>query len=122
MPALAVNSRTPANLLGATQSLTMGSPSDFELNSGAWAWQHTRDDSPAGLKGVNETLATLWKGRTGLEASGRGADESLRVIAGQPYGGLPASRSEEHTSEIQSLMRIPYAVFCLNKKTKDRKT
>src|SRR3546814_11554249 len=28
---------------------------------------------------------------TGLEASGRGADESLRVIAGQPYGGLPAS-------------------------------
>src|SRR3546814_3246191 len=91
MPALAVNSRTPANLLGATQSLTMGSPSDFELNSGAWAWQHTRDDSPAGLKGVNETLANLWKGRTGLEASGRGADESLRVIAGQPYGGLPAS-------------------------------
>src|SRR3546814_1708469 len=26
-------------------------------------------------------------------------------------------RSEEHTSEIQSLMRIPYAVFCLKKKT-----
>lgn len=91
MPALAVNSRTPANLLGSTDALTMGSPSDFALNSGAWAWQRTRDDSPAGLKGVNETLATLWKGRTGLEASGRGADESLRVIAGQPYGGLPAS-------------------------------
>src|SRR3546814_4029407 len=27
------------------------------------------------------------------------------------------SRSEEHTSEIQSLMRISYAVFCLKKKT-----
>src|SRR3546814_35318 len=27
------------------------------------------------------------------------------------------SRSEEHTSELQSLMRIPYAVFCLKKKT-----
>src|SRR3546814_8398967 len=26
------------------------------------------------------------------------------------------SRSEEHTSELQSLMRIPYAVFCLKKK------
>src|SRR3546814_3061443 len=26
-----------------------------------------------------------------------------------------ATRSEEHTSELQSLMRIPYAVFCLNK-------
>src|SRR3546814_10352768 len=28
-----------------------------------------------------------------------------------------ARRSEEHTSELQSLMRISYAVFCLNKKT-----
>src|SRR3546814_9764812 len=30
-----------------------------------------------------------------------------------------ATRSEEHTSELQSLMRISYAVFCLNKKNKD---
>src|SRR3546814_7264698 len=29
-------------------------------------------------------------------------------------------RSEEHTSELQSLMRISYAVFCLKKKTKQR--
>src|SRR3546814_8614522 len=29
----------------------------------------------------------------------------------------PAPRSEEHTSELQSLMRISYAVFCLKKKT-----
>src|SRR3546814_5312395 len=29
-----------------------------------------------------------------------------------------ARRSEEHTSELQSLMRISYAVFCLNKKKK----
>src|SRR3546814_1393645 len=29
---------------------------------------------------------------------------------------LPVSRSEEHTSELQSLMRISYAVFCLKKK------
>src|SRR3546814_2355232 len=29
-------------------------------------------------------------------------------------------RSEEHTSELQSLMRISYAVFCLKKKTKDQ--
>src|SRR3546814_2790019 len=32
-----------------------------------------------------------------------------------------ASRSEEHTSELQSLMRISYAVFCLNKKKKTNK-
>src|SRR3546814_9516368 len=31
-------------------------------------------------------------------------------------GGWPAWRSEEHTSELQSLMRISYAVFCLKKK------
>src|SRR3546814_3046960 len=30
--------------------------------------------------------------------------------------GIPGFRSEEHTSELQSLMRISYAVFCLKKK------
>src|SRR3546814_7783624 len=30
---------------------------------------------------------------------------------------IPSNRSEEHTSELQSLMRISYAVFCLKKKT-----
>src|SRR3546814_1798848 len=35
---------------------------------------------------------------------------------------LAASRSEEHTSELQSLMRISYAVFCLKKKTRTRTT
>src|SRR3546814_6884262 len=33
-------------------------------------------------------------------------------------GFLGSVRSEEHTSELQSLMRISYAVFCLKKKTK----
>src|SRR3546814_9821416 len=36
------------------------------------------------------------------------------VSTGAPEG----NRSEEHTSELQSLMRISYAVFCLKKKTK----
>src|SRR3546814_6257132 len=37
-----------------------------------------------------------------------------------PFGtfGRPIGRSEEHTSELQSLMRISYAVFCLKKKNK----
>src|SRR3546814_5054308 len=35
--------------------------------------------------------------------------------------GHPVIRSEEHTSELQSLMRISYAVFCLKKKTKNTK-
>src|SRR3546814_1347039 len=33
-------------------------------------------------------------------------------------GPPPGRRSEEHTSELQSLMRISYAVFCLKKKKK----
>src|SRR3546814_3813150 len=40
---------------------------------------------------------------------------------GRPQGGLRA-RSEEHTSELQSLMRISYAVFCLKKKKKNTNT
>src|SRR3546814_4012538 len=37
----------------------------------------------------------------------------------QPHhvNGAAGQRSEEHTSELQSLMRISYAVFCLQKKT-----
>src|SRR3546814_1581797 len=48
----------------------------------------------------------------------------LRQIAdGLAYVGqnkLVLGRSEEHTSELQSLMRISYAVFCLKKKNKTR--
>src|SRR3546814_1737906 len=52
---------------------------------------------------------------------GRGAPVR-GVVAAQPArvrggdGGGQAGRSEEHTSELQSLMRISYAVFCLKKK------
>src|SRR3546814_7949750 len=46
------------------------------------------------------------------------AAEELRFAAGNFYindkpTGAVVGRSEEHTSELQSLMRIPYAVFCL---------
>src|SRR3546814_2088793 len=47
--------------------------------------------------------------------------EMLRfgVIVDSVHGSTPWKwRSEEHTSELQSLMRISYAVFCLKKKNK----
>src|SRR3546814_9060905 len=44
-----------------------------------------------------------------------GAFREPSVIA-----AIAATRSEEHTSELQSLMRISYAVFCLKKKKKNR--
>src|SRR3546814_10480836 len=37
------------------------------------------------------------------------------LVRGRQQVGVSA-RSEEHTSELQSLMRLPYAVFCLKKK------
>src|SRR3546814_6140578 len=39
----------------------------------------------------------------------------------QTISPMPMDRSEEHTSELQSLMRISYAVFCLKKKTQHKK-
>src|SRR3546814_7434739 len=47
----------------------------------------------------------------------RRTDRHRRPISRRGRGaGIAAGRSEEHTSELQSLMRISYAVFCLKKK------
>src|SRR3546814_3172320 len=50
-----------------------------------------------------------------------GSDAFIAIAAmkdDEMVGGIAAYRSEEHTSELQSLMRISYAVFCLKKKKK----
>src|SRR3546814_2335938 len=52
-------------------------------------------------------------GRTEEQDHGRRGNR--RTACRTAAGG--ATRSEEHTSELQSLMRISYAVFCLKKKT-----
>src|SRR3546814_5592081 len=51
------------------------------------------------------------------------AERLRRLLYSGPNGELRvmSGRSEEHTSELQSLMRISYAVFCLKKKTKRQK-
>src|SRR3546814_9929312 len=49
-----------------------------------------------------------------------GAGDRITVWAQIPPEAL--ARSEEHTSELQSLMRISYAVFCLKKKTNKQRT
>src|SRR3546814_4177586 len=51
----------------------------------------------------------------------REREQRLFIQVGQCLPGPPIARfnrSEEHTSELQSLMRISYAVFCLKKKNK----
>src|SRR3546814_5992956 len=55
-------------------------------------------------------------GRPG-DAAGRDQFGRVRQIVARPLAQRLVERSEEQTSELQSLMRIAYAVFCLQKKT-----
>src|SRR3546814_8538664 len=85
------------------------------------------DDPHAGerselLRQIEQEVAETahWLGKDRL------APEVMAAIARVPrHAFVPrmeaasAYRSEEHTSEIQSLMRTPYAVFCLKKKNKN---
>src|SRR3546814_19109729 len=52
---------------------------------------------------------------SGCRCEAGAAQHLLRARAGTRAGALEVDRSEEHTSELQSLMRISYAVFCLKK-------
>src|SRR3546814_7765071 len=63
-------------------------------------------------------VADLADPRTARPGSGSALGRSkLDGKRGPHAAGGQRSRSEEHTSELQSLMRISYAVFCLKKKT-----
>src|SRR3546814_10416244 len=66
-------------------------------------------------KAQGDTLATL-AARAGLSVSMLSAVERGAQAATVLVLHRIASRSEEHTSELQSLMRTSYAVFCLKKK------
>src|SRR3546814_5942754 len=73
-----------------------------------------------------ELLGQVHGGHTGAGDLGQPQPRRLgrRLRAhrpGRPAPALAAGRSEEHTSELQSLMRISYAVFCLKKKKKHTK-
>src|SRR3546814_14678217 len=54
-------------------------------------------------------------GKFGTRSRADRGDPALQLKIGI---GVELERSEEHTSELQSLMRISYAVFCLKKKTR----
>src|SRR3546814_4503560 len=60
---------------------------------------------------------TTGRHQSHLVAHGRGSDPDHSGWV-RRLSNTPGSRSEEHTSELQSLMRISYAVFCLKKKNK----
>src|SRR3546814_4104198 len=81
-----------------------------------------------GEGGVDSPAAGWLPARKGEAGAGRHAHPGPAVVrqpilhAGEvePLGQGDQGRSEEHTSELQSLMRNSYAVFCLKKKTNDR--
>src|SRR3546814_2571507 len=64
----------------------------------------------------NPPVQGRWRGARRLECGRRCIGASGRRYAGRDGSGSMCRRSEEHTSELQSLMRISYAVFCLKKK------
>src|SRR3546814_9697714 len=59
---------------------------------------------------------TASKGRPGTAATSTARSWHSRAKAASARRPKTSRRSEEHTSELQSLMRISYAVFCLKKK------
>src|SRR3546814_3944226 len=56
-----------------------------------------------------------WRGGCALSSGAEGFGGFSDLLLAPDGRGLVAIRSEEHTSELQSLMRISYDVFCLNK-------
>src|SRR3546814_3405170 len=70
------------------------------------------------------TIIVPWAAGGGTDATARIVGTLLEKELGNPVNvvnraggnGVVGHRSEEHTSELQSLMRISYAVFCLKKK------
>src|SRR3546814_4930536 len=75
-----------------------------------------------GAKGLLATAGTGGLSRlltAGVSGLSSGSVESGATIAEVlQESGVEPTRTEEHTAELQSLMRISYAVFCLHKKQK----
>src|SRR3546814_6366438 len=82
-----------------------------------WAEESRGRGGPAGILDVQNAFAARGQDPVALDLGGKSdacQREGGRGGVGSP--GLRVLRSEEHTSELQSLMRISYAVFCLKKK------
>src|SRR3546814_4152792 len=79
-----------------------------------WRYHDLREDVLKALELVSPEQA----GRRVVYLENKGRADVVAAV-GWLYSGLQVmapGRSEEHTSELQSLMRISYAVFCLQKK------
>src|SRR3546814_5777250 len=84
-------------------------------------WTDSTGQSLPRWKRTDASPLRSWAKRSGSpnRRAGRGSGASRKGVSFRAI--LRASRSEEHTYELQSLMRISYAVFCLIKTPKTRK-
>src|SRR3546814_4989089 len=71
-------------------------------------------------RGIMAEMADVRAARLGREGEAERIGDAHRsgAVGIEELGFDHVERSEEHTSELQSLMRISYAVFCLTKKNK----
>ena len=93
MPAISAGSITANSLIASTDSITMGSGSDFRIDTSAWNW-NARDHyspPPTGLNGLVERLPELWTGNNSLEAAGRQTLDALSVIRPMNFGAYAAA-------------------------------
>src|SRR3546814_2662832 len=72
---------------------------------------------PAGIASMAARVDFGEDQDSGVARSSRAGTK--RSVKARPTSRFCPGRSEEHTSELQSLMRISYAVFCLKKKRHD---
>src|SRR3546814_10226371 len=91
--------------------------------------RHLRHQTRRGTDSMNRIYRKIWSVERGVVvaselAKAKGKGKGARLLQAVLVAGAMASataiagdvRSEEHTSELQSLMRTSYAVFCLTKK------
>src|SRR3546814_6006804 len=113
--------------LAASQSLLVKVKKSVQAVTAGWAFFFAASascDRPVARTRPRARAEYLWQaGRAlGIADTGRWNRASLTSRHGVSLN-TPSkkffARSEEHTSELQSLMRISYAVFCLKKKKKN---
>src|SRR3546814_3961519 len=109
----------------AAVAATTGRLVAFDPRTGKVAWAV---DYPAAWNGGTMTTAgnLVFQGTSTGRFRAYAADTGKQLLDLDMQSGIVSApstfrvRSEEHTSELQSLMRISYAVFCLKKNTQDR--
>src|SRR3546814_3503233 len=85
--------------------------------AGLWLWLNRKGWEPSTPAKFGIGIILLGSGFLVLVAGAAASGPALTPVLFIFLIYLPHTRSDEHTSELQSLMRTSYAVFCLKKKT-----